>query len=77
MIKKVKIEKLKISEWTTDPEIYSLMIRTENRTKYIEINNGILVVPLKEWTIEEAIKYFTSTEGQKEMFSSWWAAYTE
>lgn len=77
MIEKVKIEKLKISDWTTDPDIYSLVIRTENRTKYIIINNGILVVPLKEWTIAEAIKYFATTEGQKEIFSSWWKAYTE
>lgn len=76
MDKYVRIEKLNVIEWTLKSEIYSLIIRTEDRTKYIEINYDSLF-PLKEWTVEEAINYYTSKEGKEAKYDSWWAAYTE
>lgn len=76
MRERVKIEKLNVNEWTMKEEIYSLIIRTEDRTKYIEINYSVMY-PLNEWTIEEAIKYHTSKEGKIDRYESYIKAYTE
>lgn len=72
----IKIEKLNVNGWTMKKEIYSLTIRTEYRTEYLEINNDSLF-PLKEWTIEEAINYYTSEEGKQAKYESYIEAYTE
>lgn len=75
-MKTLTVDNLTVSKWTTSPEIYDLKIRTEDRTRWLYINetNGF---KLSDWTIEEAIKYYLSDEGKADRFDSWYRAWCD
>ena len=75
-MKTISIEHLIVSEWTTSPDIYTLDIRTEDRTKWLYIN-GANGFKMSDWTIEEAIKYYLSDEGKADRFEAEYRAWCD
>ena len=71
-----KLDNLSVTDYTLNPNIYALQIRIEGRKKYIVINYDELF-NLAEWSIEEAIKYYLSDEGEQERYNSWYRAWCD
>ena len=71
-----KLDNLSVTDYTLNPNIYALQIRTECRKKYIVINYDELF-NLAEWSIEEAINYYLSDEGKESRFDSLYRAYCD
>lgn len=71
-----KLEDLNVSDFTLSNEIYSLQIRTEDRTKWIVINYSEMY-KYSEWSISEAIEHYLSDEGRTERYASWYRAWCD
>lgn len=70
------IENLNVTDFTLSNEIYSLQIRTENKTKWIVINYSNQF-KYSDWTIEQAINYYLSKEGKMAHFDSWYKTWCD